>query len=129
VTTYSGEAYIARGQHAVRVEYYENTGQAVIKVWWELLPVTPTPTQTLTPTATVTPTQTLPLTTPEVTETPTVTPELVTATPEPTSQATSVGPLGSPFLAYLPQVDQPRQLPGALRSTLGVRVGGLADGW
>ncbi len=129
VTTYSGETYVARGQHAVRVEYYENTGQAVIKVWWELLPVTPTPTQTSTPTATVTPTQTPLPTTPEATETLTVTPELVTATPEPTSQATSVAPLDSPFLAYLPQVDQPRQLLGALRSTLGVRVGGLADGW
>lgn len=110
-TTYSGETYLEGGQHTIRVEYYENAGQAVIKVWWELLPATPTPTQTLVPTATVTPTQTLLPTTPGPTETPTVPPESMTATPEPTSQATSVAPLDSPFLDHLSEVRQSIQLP------------------
>ncbi len=118
VTTYSGETFLASGQHAVRVEYYENTGQAVIKVWWELLPATPTPTPTSTPTAAMMPTQTLSPTMPEPTETPTVTPELMTVTPEPTSWAMSAGPLDSSLVAYLPHV----------LIHIGVPVGGLADG-
>ncbi len=132
-TTYSGETYLTSGQHTVRVEYYENTGQAVIEVWWELLPATPTPTETSTPTTTLTPTQTLLPTTPgptgTPTEIPTVTPEVATLTPEPTTQATSVSPLDSPFLAYLPRIRQPKRLLGALQSTLSERAGGLAAGW
>jgi hypothetical protein len=124
-TTYSGETHLISGQHTVRVEYYENTGQAVIRVWWELVPATPTPTQEPIPTATLTPTV-LPTTGP--TETTTVTPELATMTPEPTTQATSVSPLDSPFLVYMPRVRQPMRLPGGLQSALGGRVGGPTAG-
>jgi hypothetical protein len=33
-TTYSASKYLTAGYHSLRVEYYENTGTAVCKVWW-----------------------------------------------------------------------------------------------
>jgi len=33
-TTYSAGIYLAAGYHNLRVEYYENSGQALCKVWW-----------------------------------------------------------------------------------------------
>nr|MBC7244024.1 hypothetical protein [Chloroflexota bacterium] len=73
--TYVGDLHLLQGSHTIRVHYYENAGQAVIKVWWELLPATPTPTYTpvpptptftpLPPTATATSTLETPQPTPE----------------------------------------------------------------
>ena len=36
-TTHTGDIYLAKGQHTVRVEYYERGGQAAAHVWWEPL--------------------------------------------------------------------------------------------
>ncbi|WP_423225035.1 PA14 domain-containing protein [Candidatus Amarolinea aalborgensis] len=51
---------LAAGSHALRVEYYEATGDALINVWWEARPTatsTPPPTATSTPPPTATPTR------------------------------------------------------------------------
>ena len=78
--TYSVEQPLSNANHNIRVEYFEKGGEAVIKVWWELLPATPTPTlPPATPTATLAP--------PTETEVPpTVTPTL--ETPQPSPEAT-----------------------------------------
>ncbi len=34
-TTYSAERAVTAGSHTLRVEYYENSGQARIRFWWE----------------------------------------------------------------------------------------------
>ncbi len=34
-TTYSGYKSLSAGYHSIRMEYYDNTGQAVAKLWWE----------------------------------------------------------------------------------------------
>jgi hypothetical protein len=72
--TYVGDLSLSQGSHIIRVQYYENAGMAVIKVWWELLPATPTPTYTSAP-----PTPTL------LPPTPTPTPPPPEATPTPLS--------------------------------------------
>lgn len=55
----TGDIALARGDHKVRVEYYERTGAARIRVWWVYRSAeTPTPTSTPTPTNTPTPTKT-----------------------------------------------------------------------
>ncbi|MGB9880123.1 MAG: PA14 domain-containing protein, partial [Anaerolineae bacterium] len=77
--TYVGDVYLPQGSHTIRVQYYENAGMAVIKVWWELLPATPTPTYTPVP-PTSTPLPPTPTSTPLP---PTDTP-IVPATPQPT---------------------------------------------
>lgn len=72
--TYTGELYVPQGSHTIRVQYYENAGMAVIKVWWELLSPTPTPTYTLAP-PTSTPLPPTPTSTPlPPTDTPIATP-------------------------------------------------------
>jgi hypothetical protein len=84
VQTYTVEQPLSKGNYTIRVEYFELTGNAVIKVWWELLPATPTPT--LLP---ITPTPTLPP--PTVTPTltlPGATPTSSDLTPEPSPEAT-----------------------------------------
>jgi hypothetical protein len=87
VQTYSVEQPLSTANHNIRVEYFEKTGGAVIKVWWELLPATPTPT--LLPEA---PTHTpLP---PAVT--PTLTPMPPEATPTPTEVAPEPSPEATP---------------------------------
>jgi len=41
----TAELDLSAGEHHLRVEYYENTGQAVIRVWWEwIMAPSPTPT-------------------------------------------------------------------------------------
>jgi hypothetical protein len=35
VGSYSGDIYLAEGQHQVRMEMYENTGGAMARLWWE----------------------------------------------------------------------------------------------
>jgi hypothetical protein len=39
-----GDVYLSQGAHAIRIEYFEHTGLAEMRVGWELLPNTPTPT-------------------------------------------------------------------------------------
>lgn len=41
VTTYSATKYLSAGYHDLRVEYYENVGKAVCKVWWQAGGTTP----------------------------------------------------------------------------------------
>jgi len=122
--TYSGEAYLPSGDHSIRVEYYENTGLAVIKVWWELLPATPTPTST--PTSTHTPTP-VPTHTPVLpTPTPTQTAQETPLTPEATPQSTPMSQPSSLFVAYFPEVRSPLWKDRSLRSTECRRLGGPA---
>jgi len=56
---YSGDVYnLGEGQHTVKVEYYQDTGNAQVRVWWQqILPSTGTPTSTptLTPVPSMTP--------------------------------------------------------------------------
>ncbi len=73
---------LLNGARRLMVEYYEATGRALLKVWWQRIGDWPTPTPTSTPTATRTPT---PTPTPTPSPTPTPTP---TATPTPTPTAT-----------------------------------------
>jgi hypothetical protein len=91
---YSSERFLSKGSHRLRVEYYENSGEAVIKVAWRVLPATPTPTATPPP-----PT---PTSTPMATHTPepTLTPE-PSATPERPPVTTA-----SRFTAFLPLTEQ-----------------------
>ncbi len=44
--TYSASVLLGRGDHSLRVEYFENTERAQIRVWWDQQPVAPTPTPT-----------------------------------------------------------------------------------
>lgn len=43
-TTYSAAILLGRGDHNLRVEYFENTERAQIRVWWDQQPTVPTPT-------------------------------------------------------------------------------------
>jgi len=91
VQTYSVERQLTKGNHTIRLEYFEQGGEAVVKFWWEMLPSTPTPTS---PPPTSTPTPLPPTETPvpptatptplEPTETLVPTP----VTPEPSPEAT-----------------------------------------
>ena len=89
VQTYGVERSLAKANHTIRVEYFEKGGEAVIKVWWEALPSTPTPTS---PPATPTHTPLPPTPTsepPAATETPIPPTETPTpVTPEPSPEAT-----------------------------------------
>jgi len=98
--TLTGDLDLSSGDHNIRVEYYERTGHAVIKVWWELMPGTPTPTSTELPQPTDTPTSPPP--TQEPTATATAPPPEPTATTEqtPTPEVTetpSQSALGCPL--------------------------------
>jgi hypothetical protein len=119
--TYSGEAYLPRGNHIVRVEYYEHTGLAVIKVWWELLPATPTPTSVPTQTPTHTPQP--------PTATPTPTSQYTPATPEPTPGLTSMPHTSSLFVTYLPVASVPGKKHRGIRGVGGSRLGGPTAAW
>jgi hypothetical protein len=97
---FTADYALAAGSHALRVEFYEATGDALINVWWETRPsITNTPPPTRPPTATptrrptVTPTRTrtptprpLPSTTIEVRRTPTPTPTMMPPLPSATAQ-------------------------------------------
>jgi hypothetical protein len=87
VQTYSVEQPLSKANHNIRVEYFEKTGEAVIRVWWELLPATPTPTL-LPETPTHTP--------PPPTMTPTLTPMPPAATPTPTEVVPEPSPEATP---------------------------------
>jgi hypothetical protein len=47
--TYNGNISLGAGDHAVRVEYYENMERAQIRVWWDQGSAAPTPAPTATP--------------------------------------------------------------------------------
>jgi len=93
------------GTHELRVEYFERTGDAVIRFRWEKSTTTPTPTFTSTPTSTPTPTQTF---TPTPTQTSTPMPTQTstpTPTPSPTSSPTNTPtytPSPSPTSTFTP---------------------------
>jgi hypothetical protein len=102
LTDYVVEIYLPRGPHALRLEYYENLGEAMAQLQWSQGPpptpsITPTPSST--PTATATPTFT-----PMPSLTPTFTPTS-TPTPTPSPTATSQPPPPVPG-AVLPEVWQ-----------------------
>jgi len=75
---YFGDIDLTGGDHDIRVEYYEHTGHALVKVWWELAPNTPTATSTATRTPTHTPLPATPTVQPTYTPGRTLTPTLTT---------------------------------------------------
>jgi hypothetical protein len=80
---YAVDLDVSRGKHFLQLEYYENSGGAMVRLTWakvEVPTITPTPTLTPTPTPTLTPTPT-PTNTPLPTDAPTP-----TDTPQPTSE-------------------------------------------
>ncbi|MCL6431810.1 MAG: hypothetical protein K6V36_13275 [Anaerolineae bacterium] len=94
------------GEHTLRVEYYEHTGQARVRVWWEKRPEpTATCTLTATPTATASPAPTgtaTPSLAPTGTATPTAT-RTATLTPTPTQTATATAtPSDTPSVTPTP---------------------------
>jgi hypothetical protein len=83
--TYTADVALS-GSHQVVVEYYEQSGEAFVRLRWGRINVQPTSTSTYTPTPTHTPTFTP---TPTLTQTPTLTPTLtVTITPTLTPTST-----------------------------------------
>jgi hypothetical protein len=92
-TVYTVERGLS-GASTLRVDYYEDTGQARVALSWERLAttLTPSPTGSVTPTGTMTPTGTITLTatvTPTATPSPTDTETLVPSdTPTPTETPT-----------------------------------------
>jgi len=143
--TYSGELFLPKGKHNLQVEYYEHTGQAVIKVWWESLPATPTltstPTQMPTSTATQAPTSTptqMPTSTlaPTPTHTrlpptdiPVLTPKVTPLVPRITAVVMSTPAPGSRFILYFRLASHPMQKDKALRPAAHKRLGGYTSGW
>ncbi len=114
----SGTKWINAGQKYVKVEYYENRGNARITVWWEkesptATPVPATSTPTLTPSSTaapVTPTPALPTNTPETPQTPEPTSTAVGPTPpEPTDTPVSPEPTETPTAPVSPETPVPVQ--------------------
>jgi len=75
-TTYTALVTLDSGDHDLRLDYYDRTVDALIRLSWER--VTATPTWTVTPTPTV------------ASPTPSATPAPPTRTPEPTLTATSI---------------------------------------
>ncbi len=74
---YTVDLRVSQGEHPLRLEYYENTGGAMVQLSWKgIAPPTDTPTPTPTPTGTATPTATpTPTFTPSPTPTYTPTPQ------------------------------------------------------
>jgi len=93
--SYSAERFLSGGSHRLRVEYYESTGEAVIRVAWRQLPATPTPTATL------------PLPTPTSTPTATRTPEPASTYQPAVTPERPSGSVASRFTAFLPLAGQP----------------------
>jgi hypothetical protein len=87
VADHTVDVSLAAGPHAIRLEYYENLGGAMVRLGWDQAPP-PTASPTLTPSATPTFTPTPP---PTNTVTPEVTPTH-TPTEEPTPTETSQPP-------------------------------------
>ncbi len=134
--TFSAPIALGGGSYEIVLEYFENDGQALVRLWWELaqpptptwtptrtsLPSTPTATSTNTPVPTATPTET-----PRPTDTPTAAPTPTstwTNTPVPTATPTiTVTPTHTPVptIAFVSPVEafQARYFPFA-RSPAGV---------
>jgi len=131
VQTYSGQIYLTEGEHLVRVEYFEHTGLAVVAVWWELLPATPTPTDTpLPPTDTPLPPTVTPTHTPEPPEaTATATPEFLPITPRPSPEATLQLRPDALLTTYLPLAIKPVPKQIRTRHDRHQRLGGPAEAW
>jgi len=94
---HEGVVSLASGRHALQVDYYENGGDALVKLSWAFAQGTATATHTPTATPTNTslpPTQT-PTRTPSPTQTPTRTPTS-TSTPTATSAPPSATPSPTP---------------------------------
>ncbi len=82
LTDYVVERYLPGGEHTLRLEYYENLGDAMVQLRWsQRPPPTPTATWTATPVATATPTATPTPTEPLPTSSPTATSPPPTAAP------------------------------------------------
>ncbi len=113
--TYWADLALTGGSHNLRLEYYERTGGALVELWWELAPDTPTPTLTPTRTPTATPTPLPPTATPTRTPTATPTRPLPTATPTltPTYTPTPLPPTATPTLTptYTPTPLPPTATP------------------
>jgi hypothetical protein len=123
---YAGDAFVSSGEHTIRVEYYENGGLAVIRVWWERVAATPTPTETPTATPTLTPespTDTPLPATPTATET--LPPATLTPTPTVTAGTTSVQPSSS-FGLYFSLAGTVSASPRVFRRPVLPRLGGPA---
>jgi hypothetical protein len=113
--------YLSAGEYSLRLEYYEHTGDAMVRLGWSQVAPTPTftatPTTTPLPTATPTPTPTqTPLPTATSTQTPTQTPSPTTTptnTPLPTSTATDTAtPTATATDTPVPEVPPGSALPG-----------------
>ncbi len=131
VQTYSGQIYLTEGEHVLRVEYFEHTGLAVIAVWWELLPATPTPTYTsLPPTETPLPPTLTPTPTagpPEATST--VTSEFLPVTPSPSPEATLRLRPNALLTTYLPVAIKPAHKQFRTDHNTSQRLGGPVAAW
>lgn len=86
--TVATDVELSAGNHQIQVEYYEQSGGALVSFWWELAPV---PTPTFTPIWTATSTATdVPSVTPTATDMPTETSTTTpTSLPEPTVTPTA----------------------------------------
>jgi hypothetical protein len=107
VTTYSADISLAQGYHRVRLEYYEASGGAAVRLSWGTNTITPTSTSVVT--WTNTPTST-PTRTPTSTATPTRTSTgTATATPPPTRTPTRLARVYLPIIAknYFPPTPIP----------------------
>jgi len=117
-TTYQADLALSQGYHRLRVEYYDASGAATLRLDGAP-PYTPTPTvtpgRTATPTATVTATRTpTPTATPTRTPTPTVTRSpMPTATQLPGATSTRTPTSGVGKRTYLPLILHGRQTPKA----------------
>ena len=89
VEAFAGDLVVESDIHMVTVEYYENGGQAVMRLWWELVPSTATPTPTSSPSAT-------PVLTPTPEPTGSATPGPAIPTPSPTDIFGSTTPTAQP---------------------------------
>lgn len=100
------------GSQQVRVEYFEETGEAEAHLWWELLLPTPTATPTVTATTTATPTATQvpPTATSTATAVPPTATATTTATPTATPTATAtVAPSWTPRATLVPPTATPKR--------------------
>ncbi|MCL7452365.1 MAG: PA14 domain-containing protein [Anaerolineae bacterium] len=118
--------YLPAGQHSLRLEYYEHTGDAMVRLSWTQVPAptatvtatyTPSPTATSTWTPTATPTRT-PLPTATPTNTPTQTPR-PTATPTNTATPTAT-PTNTPVPVQPPVSALPESWQGAYFANPGL---------
>lgn len=90
------------GAHQFLVAYYEHSGTARVRIWWERVEGTTTSTVPASATATGTPTPTITATLEPPTDTPTLTATSAPATDTPTASATSAPPTETPTATASP---------------------------